>query len=126
MTRLLIVEDEEIRREFLDLSLKGKGYDLIFANDGVEGLAALIRSGDVDIIILDKNMPRMNGYEFSKTLKTEDAYKPWSHIPIIGYGNFENAQDSKYLVARQQKVDGIDELLYSIQACEKNIGDRVQ
>lgn len=122
MTKILIVEDDDTQREYLDLNLHKRGYKTLLAKDGVEGLAALIQTKDVNIIILDHDMPRMNGSEFSKILKTEEAYFPWRTIPIIGHGNFEHGDDARYLFAHQQKIDGLDNLITLINKCENIFG----
>src|SRR5688572_1242227 len=65
--RILIVDDEETvcaaMRELLEL----KGYSVIEANNGVEGLK-LCAESPVDLIVLDLNMPRMDGYLFMERL----------------------------------------------------------
>jgi len=75
---LLIVEDEKDMREFLKESFE-KYYNVIAAIDGVEGLKFATKRIP-DIIISDVMMPRMDGYELCKKLKTDIRT---SHIPII-------------------------------------------
>ncbi len=75
--RILIVEDEPSLREIGRLLLQSRGYDVLCANDGFEGLTALKRSLP-DIIISDLRMPNMNGFEFLSVVR-----RRFPVIPVI-------------------------------------------
>src|SRR5438309_10310788 len=66
--RILIVEDDANLRELGKLLLSAQGYEVLCAEDGFEGLAALKRSLP-DIIISDLRMPNMNGFEFLSVVR---------------------------------------------------------
>lgn len=68
MFRIMIVEDNENTRKLTEAVLRQHGYDTVCASDGVEGLEILDKT-HVDLIILDVMMPRMDGFEFTKTLR---------------------------------------------------------
>lgn len=59
---ILIVDDEKEIRDLVEIYLKGEGYDTIKACDGEEALVALTKN-EVDLIILDVMMPKLNGIE---------------------------------------------------------------
>ena len=61
---ILTVDDSRTMRDMLRLALTAAGHSVIQADDGVNGLAALAAAGQVDVIITDINMPRMDGYGF--------------------------------------------------------------
>ena len=66
--RLLIADDDNEIRELLEFDLSHSGYEVDCAKDGEEALQkALV--GNYDLILLDVMMPKMNGYEFTKTLR---------------------------------------------------------
>ena len=73
---VLIVEDDRDIVELLTLYLSGSGYEVLAASDGEEALERLARSS-ADIALVDIMMPRMNGYDFIKTLRQT------SDIPVI-------------------------------------------
>jgi CheY-like chemotaxis protein len=75
--RILIVEDDENLREFGKLLLAAQGYEVLGAEDGFEGLAALKQSLP-DIIISDLKMPNMNGFEFLSVVR-----RRFPNIPVI-------------------------------------------
>jgi len=75
--RILIVEDDPTLREFGELLLRGQGYEVLGAEDGFEGLAALKQSLP-DIIISDLKMPNMNGFEFLSVVR-----RRFPTIPVI-------------------------------------------
>jgi two-component system, chemotaxis family, chemotaxis protein CheY len=61
---ILTVDDSRTMRDMLRLALSGAGHTVIQADDGVHGVEVLEKSGVVDVIITDINMPRMDGYGF--------------------------------------------------------------
>ncbi len=68
MHRILIVDDEKINMALVKFNLAEKGYDVIQAQDGAEGIEK-VKEFSPDLIILDIQMPYMNGYEFMAELK---------------------------------------------------------
>jgi CheY-like chemotaxis protein len=76
---ILIVDDEPINVELLLVVLQKNGYRTLEAIDGKQGVA-MARSQKPDVIIMDKNMPVMDGLEATKVLKKDESTK---HIPII-------------------------------------------
>ncbi len=74
--RVLIVEDNEGIRKLLTLELKLKGYDTIAAQDGREGISRA-ETGEPDILLLDLNLPIMNGLELLNKLRK------FSRVPVI-------------------------------------------
>ena len=76
---ILLVEDNEMNRDMLSRRLERKGYRVIAAHDGGQGLA-LARSEKPDLILMDMSLPVMNGWEVTRLLKAEPQTR---HIPII-------------------------------------------
>jgi CheY-like chemotaxis protein len=79
MPKILLVEDHQEIWDFLSRRLKRRGYDVVVAQDGQQGLD-MARSEGPDLLLLDMNLPVMDGWTVAQTLKTDDATK---HIPII-------------------------------------------
>ncbi len=79
MFKILLVEDNELNRDMLSRRLMRKGFDVVLALDGGEGVA-MATSESPDLILLDMSLPVMNGWDVARELK--DA-SPTSHIPII-------------------------------------------
>jgi len=77
--KLLVVDDEKDFVGFISERLEAKGFDILKAFDGKEGLG-MAQSERPDLIILDVAMPEMNGYDVCRNLKTDENYK---NIPII-------------------------------------------
>ncbi|MCF0262035.1 MAG: EAL domain-containing protein [Sphaerochaetaceae bacterium] len=77
---VLIIEDNELNRELLSSILEDT-YNVIQAENGLQGLDILKQKGNqISLILLDIQMPVMNGYEFLEAIKAEGTY---SDIPII-------------------------------------------
>lgn len=116
---MLIVDDNEEMLNFLSSSFSDK-YSILTAKDGIEALAKL-KGNDVTLIVSDWMMPRMDGVEFCKTIRSSQTT---SHIPFI------------LLTAKtdtNSKIEGMDcgadayiEKPFSVQyleACIKNLVD---
>ena len=74
--RILIVDDEKEIRDLIDIYLKGEGYETIKAEDGEEALK-ILEDNEVDLIILDIMMPKLNGIEACLKIRQE------REMPII-------------------------------------------
>jgi len=69
--RVLVVDDEQGIVDFLKLGLQYEGYEVRSANDGKQALIA-ISEFKPDLVVLDINMPRMDGYEVCRTVQGAD------------------------------------------------------
>jgi len=82
--RVLIVEDNEDNRAILRDLLTNAGYDLIEATNGEEGVA-LAESTRPDLIIMDVQLPVMDGYEATRRIKSNAELKA---IPVIAVTSY--------------------------------------
>ncbi len=73
--RVLLVEDEEKIAQFLEKGFKEEGFAVDIAADGETGLKYAFMNG-YDLILLDVNLPKMNGYEICKSIREENAKVP--------------------------------------------------
>ena len=79
MPRILLVEDNEMNRDMLSRRLQRKGFEVIVAEDGDEGVE-LARTASPDLVLMDVSLPGMDGHEATRVLKADEAT---SSIPII-------------------------------------------
>jgi two-component system alkaline phosphatase synthesis response regulator PhoP len=77
--KILVVDDEVYIVHILDFSLGMEGYEVVTALDGEEALAK-VKSEGPDLIVLDIMMPKLDGYETCRILKSDPDAK---HIPVI-------------------------------------------
>lgn len=77
--RVLVAEDSSTQRQIITMVLRREGHEVIIARDGIEAVTQAYRE-QPDIIVLDIEMPKMNGYQVCRLLK-EDART--AHIPVI-------------------------------------------
>jgi two-component system cell cycle response regulator DivK len=80
MNRILLVEDNEMNRDMLSRRLERKGFEVLIAVDGQEGVN-MARSETPDLILMDMSLPVMDGWEAVRTLKDDPETKP---IPVLG------------------------------------------
>jgi two-component system cell cycle response regulator DivK len=79
MSKILLVEDNEMNRDMLSRRLERKGYEVILAVDGRAGVE-MAASSNPDIIIMDLSLPVMDGWEATRRIKADPATQS---IPVI-------------------------------------------
>tara|TARA_R110000850_G_scaffold269896_1_gene402479 strand:- start:101 stop:484 length:384 start_codon:yes stop_codon:yes gene_type:complete len=80
MTKILVVDDSEIIRVQLKNDLLAQGYEVVEADNGLNGLDVVAKNKDIKLIISDVNMPEMDGPTMCKKLHQNPDSK---HIPIV-------------------------------------------
>ena len=75
--KILVVDDEDRMRKLVRDFLVRKQYEVVEASNGEEAVDVFVESNDIDLIILDVMMPKMNGYELTKKIREI------TNIPII-------------------------------------------
>lgn len=78
--KILAVDDEAFNLDILGEYLEEAGYEVISAIDGEDALKALETHSDIDVIVLDRMMPHLDGMECLKRIKLDDR---WKNIPVI-------------------------------------------
>ena len=79
MSRILLVEDNELNRDMLSRRLTRRGFDVLIAVDGVQAVAAASEHKP-DLILMDMSLPEMDGWEATRRLKAESGTQS---IPVI-------------------------------------------
>ncbi len=119
MTKILLVEDNEMNRDMLSRRLQRRGYEVVIAVDGSQGLE-MAQSETPDLILMDMSLPVLDGWEATRRLK---AAPETSSIPIIALTAHAMSGDrEKALEAGCDDYDTkpteLDRLLEKIQALE--------
>ena len=79
--KLLVVDDSAIIRKIIKMAADMLEMETEEAQDGIEALEKLSESyGEIDLVLLDWNMPEMSGYDVLVEIKGNDKYK---HIPVM-------------------------------------------
>jgi CheY-like chemotaxis protein len=117
MSRLLLIEDNEENRDGLARHLRRKGYEVLTAADGQQGLEAA-RVAAPDLILMDMSLPVLDGWEATRQLKADPRTR---HIPVIALTAHAMAGDrEKALAAGCDEYDikpiEFDRLLGKIEA----------
>ena len=78
--RILTVDDSMSIRKMIEFALKSKGYVVTTAADGQEGLEILERDERFELLVLDINMPRMDGLTLLKNVRQRPE---WKKLPVL-------------------------------------------
>jgi CheY-like chemotaxis protein len=79
MTKILLIEDNELNRDMLSRRLQKRGYEIVMAVDGESGIA-MAQSEAPSLILMDMSLPGIDGWEATRRLKGLPATR---HIPIM-------------------------------------------
>ena len=80
MGKVLLIEDNEMDRDMLSRRLIRRGFQVVFAMDGQQGVD-LARSERPDIILMDMSLPVIDGWEATRRVKADDSTRG---VPVIG------------------------------------------
>jgi CheY-like chemotaxis protein len=79
MKKLLLVEDNEMNRDMLSRRLERRGYEVLIATDGEQGIAAA-KEHRPDLILMDMSLPVLDGWESTRRLKLDPETQV---IPVL-------------------------------------------
>lgn len=79
MSKILLVEDNEMNRDMLSRRLTRRGFEIAIAVDGQQAIA-MARSGCPNLVLMDMRLPEIDGWEATRQLKADPATR---HIPVI-------------------------------------------
>ena len=125
--KILIVDDEPSVLKVLKRRLESKDYDVLTAEDGLEGLEKAL-ADKPDLVISDIMMPTMDGYTFIKKLKAKPAL---SRIPVIiltakekmqDLFLFEGIKECDYIVKPFETEDLLNKIAQLLQRVEEHLG----
>lgn len=117
MPKILLVEDNEMNRDMLSRRLQKRGYEIVMAFDGEQGVSAA-QEHTPDLILMDMSLPVIDGWEATRRLK---ANPKTAHVPIIALTAHAMSDDrAKAMEAGCDEYDtkpiDLERLLPKIQA----------
>lgn len=117
MTKILLVEDNEMNWDMLSRRLGRKGYEVVVATDGQQGLD-MARSEAPDLILMDMSLPVIDGWEATRRLKAAPETRSTPIIALTAHAMADDRQEA--LAAGCDDYEGkpieFDRLLGKIQA----------
>ena len=121
MTKVLLVDDSEVMRKIIQRNIKETGLvvdEFVEAGDGNQALDKVNANGDLDLILLDWNMPNMSGIEFVKTLRSLNLSK---RIPVVMVTT--EGSDAKVSEAKESGADGYLTKPFTADQLRDTLGD---
>jgi len=125
VAKILIVEDNEMNRDMLSRRLIRRGYEIVMAVDGAEGITAA-GAENPDLILMDMSLPVVDGWEATRRLKAEPLTRA---ISVIGLTAHAMAGDREKVIAAgcddyDTKPVELPRLLQKIEALLARGGER--
>jgi hypothetical protein len=120
--KIIVADDYYTNRLLVSEILKCLGHEFIFAENGQQALEALQNNNDIDLVLMDLEMPVMDGVEAMRYIRDKFVY-PKSKVPIValtannpGY-NIQEGQESGFnkLMGKPYSIDKMVELLESFK-----------
>ncbi len=121
--KIMIVDDEIEFQNLFSMILSKEGYDVIVASNGIQCLG-LVENVNLDLIILDVNMPGMDGYETIKRLRQIKKFKYTPIIFLTGVGTSPHDIDAGYLLGGNEywtKPISIEELVVRVRSVLRTV-----
>jgi two-component system, cell cycle response regulator DivK len=126
VAKILIVEDNEMNRDMLSRRLIRRGYQIVIAIDGEEGIA-MAKAENPALVLMDMSLPVVDGWEATRRLKAEPSTRA---IPIIGLTAHAMAGDREKVIEAgcddyDTKPIELPRLLQKIEALLTRTGERL-
>lgn len=117
MPKILLVEDNEMNRDMLSRRLQRKGFEVVLAVDGLQGVT-MATAGGYDLILMDMSLPEIDGWEATRRVRESEAGKT---VPIIALTAHAMSGDREKAMAAgcddyDTKPVELDRLLGKIEA----------
>lgn len=94
MARILLVEDNEMNRDMLSRRLQRKGFEVLLAGDGQEGVD-IAKKEIPQLVLMDMNLPILDGWEATRQLKADESTK---NIPVIALTAHAMLHDREHIL----------------------------
>ena len=88
--KVLVVDDSKLMQKMYEVMLRQ--YPLVYASDGLQALDRLREHADIDLVLLDINMPNMNGFELLSRLRSDGVHQDLPVIIISTEGRDEDTE----------------------------------
>jgi len=117
MATLLLIEDNHLNRDMLSRRLTRRGYDVLLAADGEEGLE-MVRRHRPNVVLMDLHLPRLDGWQATRAIRADSNI---AHTPVLALtadamsGDREKALDAGCDDYETKPID-FDRLLTKIEA----------
>ena len=92
--RVLAVDDSKTMRDMVSFTLRGAGYEVLEAEDGVRALS-VVASQSVDLVITDINMPNMDGVTLVRQLRAKPAFRSTPILILTTEGGDDKKADGR-------------------------------
>ena len=95
--RILVIDDDAVMRDIFSVMLKRSDFDVDLAEDGLIGVEKW-EKGNYDLVLMDVQMPRMNGFEATCTIREKERVRG-GHTPIVAVTAYALKTDEKECLA---------------------------
>lgn len=96
---VLIVEDEQVHRALINEILTGFGFTTVLAENGAVALARVDSGQKINLILMDCEMPQMDGFEAARKIRERQARQKESYLPIIAFTSHRDEKSQQKCLA---------------------------
>lgn len=114
--KILVIDDDKMVVTMLFVGFEKKGYEVFIAENGEKGME-IMHEHSLDLIILDIEMPEMNGYTFILELKKKPAFKNTSVIILTSHPDMQPIFELKDIKGYILKPVNLDDILEKVKEC---------
>jgi len=118
--RLLLVEDDEVTRQVVGIMFRRANYEHDVAGNGEQGVA-MWEKGNYDLILMDVQMPLMDGFEATRAIRAREAARGGGHIPIVAMTAHAFAEDEQRCL--DAGMDAYISKPINMKSCLEKIGN---
>lgn len=97
--KILVVEDDSTHRALIEGILKGCGFETSYAENGVIALSKIAGGEEFDLILMDWDMPELNGLQTTRALRCREIEYGYMHTPIIAFTAHAQPGDREKCIA---------------------------
>jgi len=114
--KILLIDDDRINTTLIKFALASQNYEVVYAEDGAQGLA-MVREETPDLIILDVYMPNMDGFQFVEELKAIQGFRTTPILVVTSNETMEDIFKLEGVKGYFVKPVSADDLIAKIVAC---------
>lgn len=115
--RILVIDDSSTMRAILCTYSRNLGFETVEAEDGIQALEQLKSAGPFDALLIDWDMPRMNGFQLLKAVRANPQYSSCKILMVTAQNTYEKVAEAITAGADDFLMKPLDEQMFVEKLC---------